>query len=428
MLKTETVRAEVKPTTIQETDADGNSVVADSFAYRIRILGAQMAAYRDVYNVSVTLDNGMVLKKTFQFCNSKGELEAKYLSIKNAYEWNLYFGDSGNIVDAAKAAAEKTVQTAEEKLLAEYAGWTYHQYANASYNVEIEGIVDFSLLKNINNGKETPVMNVLANNVRGKAGDNGIGKIQNLNLTTNSDTRGLFKNIGGGICDLTFENNAIRWKTSQAYDTSGLLGQVAGGMQNCTFINTILTGGKNNFGIMATCDGDIENVTATNTYVVAVGDYVGGLAGVLRGDIVKVNVSGNDEYPENYTGERGYQVTGNSYTGGIAGRTYGVVHEKNGHEWIGGADNTTELQEGETRKNWNENGWYNSLMAQDKDYRADVAGSTDERYVYDSLSYNYARISQVTLNNISVNGYKAYAGGITAEVNHVKKTAVMVIS
>ena len=120
-----------------------------------------MSSYRDVYNVVVTLNNGVVLKKTFQFSNAAGVQEAKYLQIHNAYEWNLYLGETGNIVDAAKQADEGSN-------LAAYKDWTYHGYGSSSFNIEIAGTIDFSVLKDIGGKNENPVMNVLANNVRGQ--------------------------------------------------------------------------------------------------------------------------------------------------------------------------------------------------------------------------------------------------------------------
>lgn len=419
LLKSRAVRLVIDPVS-SETDAD-------SFAYRIRLLGAEMSAYRDVYNVVVTLDNGVVLKKTFQFRNAKGVQEAKYLGIHNAYEWNLYLGESGNIVDAAQAAAEKPEdkRDATEKVLAEYAGWSYHGYNASSFNIEIAGKIDFSVLNDVNGKKENPVTNVLANNVRGKIGDAeaSIGMITNLNLEATNAVYGLFRNIGGSVTDLNFENNAIRWKTSnRAADYSGLLGQVAGGMSDCTFTNTILTGGGNWFGIMATCDGTIKNVKAVNSFIESDGSYVGGLVGLLRGDLVKVTAQGDESiYDTAYTGEKGYQVTGVSYIGGIAGRTLSIDHETNGHKLIGGADRTGTLAAGASYTDLNPDGWYSDLISDAHDYRADHAGCTEDHYLYDSLSCNYALVQDVSLENINVTSNRIMAGGISSEVSYIKK-------
>ena len=429
MLKSKAVRLVINPIELttadnssEETDGgdtdsgdtnSGETAAAGSFAYRIRLLGAEMSSYRDVYNVVVTLNNGVVLKKTFQFSNAAGVQEAKYLQIHNAYEWNLYLGETGNIVDAAKQADEGSD-------LAAYKDWTYHGYGSSSFNIEIAGTIDFSVLKDIGGKNENPVMNVFANNVRGQINTDtkkSIGQIQNLDMNVDNATSGLFRNIGGSVTDLIFENNSIRWKSkNRASDNSGLLGQVAGGMKDCTFTNTTLTGGGGFFGIMAVCDGNIENVTVTNSYVESDGNYVGGLAGYLRGDLINVTAEGND------TGSYGYQVTGNSYIGGLVGRIYSTDHETNGHKLIGGPDYTSDLAEGQTeRADLNTDGWYSDLISAEHDYRPDRTGTVSDQYVYDSLSCNYALVQNVTLTNINVAAANTVAGGIVAEVSYIKK-------
>ena len=432
MLKSKAVRMEIAPINVTATGdsseageggdtESGETAAAGSFAYRIRLLGAEMSSYRDVYNVVVTLNNGVVLKKTFQFSNASGVQEAKYLPIHNAYEWNLYLGETGGIPEAAKKAAAISAdkQTDQEKILANYKDWTYRGYGSSSFNIEIAGTIDFSVLTDIDGKNENPVMNVLANNVRGQINtetDKSIGRIHNLDMSVDNTTSGLFRNIGGSVTDLTFMNNTIRWKTkNRASDNSGLLGQVAGGMKNCTFTNTILTGGGNFFGIMAVCDGNIEDVTVTNSYVEADAGYVGGLSGYLRGDLINVQAKGDD------TGKYGYQVIGTSYIGGLVGRIYSTDHETNGHALIGGPDYTSDLAEGEERTDLKDDGWYSKLISEDKDYRPDRTGSVSDQYIYDSLSCNYALIKNVTLENINVAASNTIAGGIAAEVSYIKK-------
>lgn len=188
---------------------------------------------------------------------------------------------SGDIPEKAKEAKKKVDEkkaTKAEEALAKYANWEYHGYAASSYNIEIAGSIDFKDLENISK-TETPVLNVLANNVRGKVKDGAsVGLIRNLDQKTATNTvYGLFRNIGGSIKNVNFRDNTIRWKSANKANTnSGLIGQLAGGMESCTFTNTVLTGGGDAFGVIGSCIGDIQNVTATNTYVESDGTYVGG--------------------------------------------------------------------------------------------------------------------------------------------------------
>ena len=166
---------------------------------------------------------------------------------------------------------------------------------------------------------------------------------------------------------------------------------------------------------MAVCDGNIEDVTVTNSYVEADAGYVGGLSGYLRGDLINVQAKGDD------TGKYGYQVIGTSYIGGLVGRIYSTDHETNGHALIGGPDYTSDLAEGEERTDLKDDGWYSKLISEDKDYRPDRTGSVSDQYIYDSLSCNYALIKNVTLDNINVAASNTIAGGIAAEVSYIKK-------
>lgn len=385
---------------------------ADQFAYRIRLLGTEVISYRDLYNVVVTLDNGVVLKETFQFRAADGTEDAKFLTISNAWEWNLYMGESGVI-----PAAAADPNASEE--LQQYKGWNYKGYANASMNVEIAGDVDFSVLdglKELGEKKaELPVVNVLANNVRGRTGINDSGSqtlegsVRNLTRenVSNADY-GLFKSISGSLKDLVFEDNTLRWKASGgAPSGSGLLGTVSGGVKNCRFENTVLTGGSNTFGVIGSCDGVIEDVTVVNSFVESDSCQVGGLVGVLRGDLVNVEAYGTDD------GEYGYDVAGTYNVGGLVGSLLTTPHETNGHEIIGGADYTTTIEEGEERPDLNPEGWYSTNMVR--------AGNNYENnsYTYDSLSDYYALVQDVKIYNAGVTAQMYRAGGVAGTVSYM---------
>ncbi|MCD8098748.1 MAG: hypothetical protein LUE31_12175 [Lachnospiraceae bacterium] len=393
---------------------------SETGTYQICLLGTEVISYRDTYTITVELTNGIVLKNTFQFRNADGEEEAKYLTINNAYEWNLYLGaesDQSTLLAAIEEAAKLDPTDANyNELLASYAGWTPYGYGTSSMNIEIgyeDGTsVDFADLYALG---VTPYTNVVANNVRGATteGDGGTtvqnAYIKGLKLTNAAKTTySLFRSIAGSLTDLSFESNTINWKASSAASNeSGLIGSLAGGMDNVSFSDIELTGGGSYFGLVGSATGTFNEVTAEDLMVESDGSYVGALAGVLYGDLTTVSVEKAE-------------VSGTSYVGVAVGYMYSTEHETNGHAIIGGTDYTDKDGTGAVAYEVSEDeDWYADFMEEDDWYYVD---SSNEAYRYDSLSFDYALMDDVTIKDSAATARNNIAGGVAARVSEMTST------
>ncbi|MCD8198414.1 MAG: hypothetical protein LUE24_14850 [Lachnospiraceae bacterium] len=383
--------------------------------YRISLYGAEVVSYQDTYSITVTLTNGIVLKQSFQFRNSAGVEEAKYLEISDAIAWNLYFGSEGELDDLLAGGAYTTYTgysdlktNAEEvaDLLDDYYGYTYKGYAASSMNIKIAGTIDFSVLDKLETYlavSESPVMNVQANNVLGEDGAGAsVTNLKETALTTT--TYGLFKTISGSLTGVDFSDCTLWWASSVGPSNADLVGTLSGGMTDCEFSNITLARGASYFGVVGNGSGVFKNITLSNVSVDTDGSYAGGLVGALHGDLVGVTGSGLD-------------VTGSSYVGGLVGIIYSSEQETSGHELIGGTD-YSESAEGTT---YTVGGWYETFMSDTGNY---PASSSSEYWYRDSLSYDYALVDTISVADVAVTAKTGYVGGIAGQQTYTKSTNV----
>lgn len=386
-------------------------------AYTITLSGLEVQSYRDNYTISIEMENGVTITKTFQFRNKEGVEEAKYLKISNAYEWNLYMGSEGNLLTKAAAAPDNSE-------LAKYRDSQYMGYNIAGMNVEIAGTIDFKELEAI---EEAPVTNVTVNNLRGttKVADNGdtvsIGVIKNLNLIEQtSQVYGLFYRVNGNMSWVNFENDSIAWNGNACPSRSGLIGTLGGNGDHCEFTNIALLGGRDRFGAIGESMGSLTDMKLTNLYVESDGTWVGGLTGYLRGDLMNIDASENLSRYKGKAVKYGYAVTGKIGAGGLAGYIVSSDHDLNGHEIVGGKDYLEEPEgDLEDRPVMNENGWYYQNVIKPGAY---YTGSAS--YSHDSLGYNYSRIENINIKDIQVTSQTYYAGGV-ASYTGTNRTDVM---
>jgi hypothetical protein len=354
----------------------------EKITYIVTLQGMRVSSYQDGYTLTVNLIDSnrttLTLKQNFQFMDAEGNLDGKYIKIGSAAEWN-------------------------EKM---------KEYGALGQNVEITGDIDFSQLPE----GEKPEMNVTINNLRGKAKtdkDEDNYYIGNIDYTTTaSSCRGLIKSAGGDVKDLDFKDIAISWKTTDALTRSGVMGTVYGNVTGCNFSNITLEGGISRFGIIGCCYGSIGDeaddhvTTLKDIYVESRSNYVGGLVGVLYGDLINVNAYG--------TGTDTYFVKGVGYVGGIVGITFSSTHSKSGHSIIGGTEPCFDPDSAEEHTT-TEEGWYYEDMVE-----GDHLGSTST-YRYDSLSTNYTWIENVQISNMTVTSAGSTVGGVAGALDAENK-------
>jgi hypothetical protein len=315
------------------------------------------------------LTDGTVLRQTFQFWDADGALDGRYLEIGSADEWN-------------------------EKMAL---------YGTLGANVEFTGDIDFTGLTS----SDDVVLNTTVNNVRSAQKEDGsYYTVKNLTIPELSNAYyGLIRTLNGSLSNVNFSDIDIEWKNNnRAPDSSGIIGRVYGTITECTFTRITLKGGGNYFGCIGRCDGGASDITLIDIDVESVGQRVGGLAGELDGDLMRV---------EAYSSETGnYYVSGSYYVGGIVGYMLTSDHEQTGHEYIGGTDYVTgsALISERTPVTGSDKWFYTDLEQPGNIY-------DDPTYKHDSLSYNYAIVEDIWVDSLTVCAQRHSAGGILGRSN-----------
>lgn len=215
-----------------------------------------------------------------------------YLEINNISDWKHYLGSG----------------TGELNL-----GQSYQ-------NIKITGEVDFS---DMTSSSLTNYLNVKAAKVQATEE----GKITNLTYTASRAGETIFADISGDMNGLAFEKVTLD-VSSYGGSSIGLIGHLQGNGADLSFTDiTVNAGTATEVGCIGTMEGSLTRINLHNINVRGRGDYIGGLAGLARGEISDVTMSGdvsgtaaNTVYGSNVIND------GNSQgTGGLIGIPYGPM-------------------------------------------------------------------------------------------------------
>ena len=370
-----------------ESIAD-KTVTTSFYAY------AGLVNYQDNYRVTlkVTRKDGttQTLSGVLQFTEDM----IPYLEINNISDWKHYLGSG----------------TGELNL-----GQSYQ-------NIKITGEVDFS---DMTSSSLTNYLNVKAAKVQATEE----GKITNLTYTASRAGETIFADISGDMNGLAFEKVTLD-VSSYGGSSIGLIGHLQGNGADLSFTDiTVNAGTATEVGCIGTMEGSLTRINLHNINVRGRGDYIGGLAGLARGEISDVTMSGdvsgtaaNTVYGSNVIND------GNSQgTGGLIGIPYGPMenvevtgtHVK-GYQRVGGVsgyinENTSEnIRVGKEEEPDADNAKRYSVFVEGTSYISGTGGrGTSGSY---STTVNYYKDVHVKDVRVSASGSEASGVGQVVQV------------
>lgn len=419
------------PETSQTTSVADGTVTTQFYVY------TGLLSYQDNYRVTLTVgkDDGSLqtLSSVLQF--EEGDIP--YLVIHDFTEWKQYLGSGSG-----------------EKAL----GQSYQ-------NLMIDGTVDFSEGA-LSSSAMSGYLNIRAGKVKGTER----AVLKNLNYQAAQSGEAVFADITGNIEQVEFKNMTLD-VSAHGGSSIGMIGHLQGDASNLKFSGVTVKGGAAaEVGCIGTCEGSITDSTLDNIRISARGNYVGGLAGLVRGKIERVTLSGsNTDYTAGSEGGEGTTVygslienTGNYQgTGGICGIGYDSFvdltvtgTQVKGYQRIGGVSGYTNQAQNMNLKvgspdpkDKDDEPMPYDVAVEGRDYVAGVAGWVQSATSSESVNYyennqishvsvrasqshaagigNYSvRVRQSQVEDCYIFSASSYAGGITSYYSNVSDSVV----